>query len=400
LLDQLTDVAELRQWADGYKTVTLTTQAEPELIRLLDRLGNTPLRDTPPYGTTIPVHCLFEFLAAPEREGDLGQLGSYHVQAELGRGGMGVVFKAYDPALQRTVAIKVLWPQSADPAARARFVREARAAAAIDHENVVATYAVVNPSEGPPYLVMPYVAGTTLRERIHSDGPLEPKEAARLCEQVADGLAAAHAAGLVHRDVKPGNVMLDVHGRAKIMDFGLVHVMGQQAGMTQEGLIRGTPEYLSPEQVTAPNRIDPRTDVYGLGATLYESLTGEVPFRGVINRVLQQVVEEEPIPPRRLNDRVPRDLETICLKAMAKEQRKRYASAAALAEDLRRFGEGRPILARPVSTVERLWRWGRRNPASRGCSRRCSCYSPWWQWSPRPLPSASPRRGRKPTRTL
>jgi WD40 repeat protein len=365
VLDRLSDVPELRRWADGVTPASPAAPEEPRPNRLLERLCLTPLVGPSETGRrTERAGESLGFLAPPEREGDLGRLGPYHVLAELGRGGMGVVLKAHDPALRRTVALKVLWPESGDPAARARFVREARAAAAIEHENVVATYAVANPSGGPPYLVMQYVPGVTLREQIRAEGPLEPREAARVCRQVAEGLAAAHAAGLVHRDVKPGNVILDAaHGRAKVMDFGLVHVMGQPAGVTQEAMIRGTPEYLSPEQVRAPDRIDQRTDVYGLGATLYEALTGEAPFRGVLHRVLQQVLDEEPVPPRRLNDRVPRDLETVCLKAMAKEPARRYQSARELADDLRRWLDGEPIRARPVGRREKLGRWCRRNPA-------------------------------------
>src|SRR5262249_22941530 len=152
-----------------------------------------------------------------------------------------------------------------------------------------------NPPDGPPYLVMQYVEGPTLRQRIEAEGRLDPHEAARVCRQVAEGLAAAHRAGLVHRDIKPANVILDsATGRAKIMDFGLVRRTSLPAGTTREGTLLGTPEYMSPEQVRAPDQIDARSDVYSLGATLYEVLTGETPFRGVPHLMLQQVLNDEP----------------------------------------------------------------------------------------------------------
>jgi WD40 repeat protein len=244
-------------------------------------------------------------------------------------------------------------------------VREARAAAGVAHDNVVPVYAVGGPSDGPPYLVMQYVEGPTLRERIKAEGRLDPHEAARVCAQAAEGLAAAHRAGLVHRDIKPANIILDrVQGRAKIMDFGLARATALPGGITQAGTLLGTPEYMSPEQLQEPDRVDGRTDVYSLGVTLYEALTGEVPFRGLTHLVLQQVLSDDPRLPRRLNDKVPRDLETICLKCLHKEPGQRYAGARDLADDLGRFLAGNPIRARPVRAWERAAKWARRRPAA------------------------------------
>jgi WD40 repeat protein len=365
-LDHLSEKTALRQWASACRCLLPQPADEPDLARLLEKLAATPPAgpclsgDTADYG---PLDGPLSFLAPPQQEGDLGRLGPYRVLAELGRGGMGIVLLAYDPELQRTVALKVLPPDRADERARARFVREARAAAGITHDNVVPVYAVAAPSDGPPYLVMQYVDGPTLRERIKAEGRLDPHEAARICAQAAEGLAAAHRAGLVHRDIKPANIILDrAQERARIMDFGLARATALPGGITQAGTVLGTPEYMSPEQVLEPERVDGRTDVYGLGVTLYEALTGEVPFRGVSHMVLQQIVSDDPRPPRRLNDKVPRDLETICLKCLHKEPAKRYTDAAALAEDLKRFLAGQPIQARPVGRSERLWRWCRRNP--------------------------------------
>jgi len=362
VMDRLTDHPELGRWAASADGLTPLPIDTPPLCRLLDALR------APPLSITIPAGNGQLFLSPPDQAGDLGTLGPYRIVGELGRGGMGIVLKAYDPALARTVALKVLRRECTDERARARFVREARAAAGLNHDHVVPVFAVENPPDGPPYLVMPFIAGPTLRERVKSERRLDPREAARICAQVADGLAAAHAAGLVHRDIKPANIILDAdHGRARIVDFGLVRVL-EGSGETQEGAIAGTPEYMSPEQVREPDRIDARTDVYSLGVTLYEALTGDAPFRGVPHMVLQQVLHDEPVGPRRISDRIPRDLETISLKAIAKEPGRRYQTAVDLRDDLRRFLAGEPIRARPVGRVERVWRWCRRKPALAGLS--------------------------------
>jgi tetratricopeptide (TPR) repeat protein len=363
LLREMSDEPDLQRTASRRWPSTEPAADEPALARLLEEMQATPppavsrSGNPPELGDT-----LLEFLSPPQQDGDLGTLGPYRVLAELGRGGMGIVLLSYDQELRRTVALKVLPPHRADPKARARFVREAQAAAGVDHDHIVQVHAVANPADGPPYFVMQYVQGPTLRQRIKQDGRLEAREAARICGQVAEGLAAAHQAGLIHRDIKPGNVIIDqVTGRAKIMDFGLVRVASVPGGTTQEGAIPGTPEYMSPEQVRDPEHLDARTDIYSLGVTMYEALTGEVPFRGVAHMVHQQILQDEPRPPRRLNDQIPRDLETICLKALAKEPSRRYGSARDMADDLGRYLKGEAILARPMGRGERLWRWCRRN---------------------------------------
>src|SRR6266851_2569530 len=361
-IDQLSDNPEMRRWAPARQSLVGSEPSEPVLERLLEELRSTPLPDNcRPEGVGEPAGASLAFLEPPRQAGDLGALGSYRVLAELARGGMGIVLLAYDANLQRKVALKVLPPYRADEQARNRFVREAQAAAGIDHDNVGPVYAVANPADGPPYLVMQYVEGLTLREQIKKEGRLNPLGAAKMAAQVAEGLAAAHDAGLIHRDIKPGNIILDrAHGRAKIMDFGLVRLT-YLPGTTQEGMLMGTPEYMSPEQVRDPEHLDARTDIYSLGVTLYEALTGEVPCRGVAHMVHQQILQDEPRPPRRLNDRIPRDLETICLQCLRKEPGQRYASARALADDLQRFLRSEPVRARPVSPWERGWRWARRN---------------------------------------
>jgi serine/threonine-protein kinase len=230
----------------------------------------------------------------------------------------------------------------------------------------VRVYAAGTTPRGLPYLVMEYLAGPTLAQFLQSR-PLEPRQAAELLAQAARGLAAAHAAGLIHRDLKPANLLLEGEtGRVKLVDFGLARLAEQPSGLTRESAIAGTPAYMSPEQARGQTELDGRTDVYSLGVTLYETLTGEAPFRGKPHLVLQQILHEEPRPPRRLNDAIPRDLETICLKAMAKEQSRRYPSAAALGDDLGRWLRGEPIQARPIGRAGRLWRWCRRNPVPAG----------------------------------
>jgi len=372
LFDQLIEKPEWKQkasvcWPQRPNSMGLHARPamEPALVGLLEKLHATPPPEAFGLGDTAEeLDTSLNFLGVPLHPGDLGTLGPYRVLAELGRGGMGIVLRAYDPDLRRTVALKVLPPDRSDARARARFVREGRAVASIADDHVVPVYAVDNPPDRLPYLVMQYVAGQTLRERIKTEGRLAAREAARICLHAAKGLAAAHGAGLVHRDIKPGNIILETAtARAKIMDFGLVRTTALPGGTTQEGTVPGTPEYMSPEQVREPDRIDARTDVYSLGVTLYEALTGEVPFRGVAQMVLQQILNDEPRPLRRINDQIPRDLETICLRCLQKEPGKRYASASALAEDLRRLLAGEPIQARPIRAWERAAKWARRRPA-------------------------------------
>jgi hypothetical protein len=298
----------------------------------------------------------------PTEKGPLGRLDDLHVRRELGRGRFGVVYEAVDEL--DLVAVKVLRPQlAADPRERSRFEQEARKAAAVRHDHIVTVYRVGQaPGSKLPYLVMEYLEGETLAARLRREGVLPPREAAELVRQVALGLAAAHARGLVHRDVKPSNILLEAgSGRAKVTDFGLARATAAGATASQSGAVVGTPAYMSPEQVAAPAKVDGRSDVYGLGVVLYEALTGEQPFRGLPHLVLQQAMHDEPRPPRQLNDAVPRDLETVTLKCLAKEADRRYPSAGELADDLQRWLEGRPIHARPISVLEHAWRWCRRN---------------------------------------
>jgi WD40 repeat protein len=302
--------------------------------------------------------------AAPVQPEAPRRLGRFELFEVLGWGAFGTVYKARDTRLDRLVAVKVPHPGQ-PPAMAARFLREARSAAQLHHPVIVPIHEV-GEDQGTPYLVSELVAGSTLADSLRARR-YAPAESARLVASLADGLHYAHTQGVIHRDVKPTNVMLDPAGEPRLLDFGLALRDAGEATMTAEGQILGTPAYMSPEQARGEGHVaDGRTDVYSLGAILYQMLTGEPPFRGSSRMLLRQVLDEEPRPPRRLNDRVPRDLETVCLKCLEKDPARRYGTAAALADDLRRFLAGRPVLARPVSAVAKLARWCRRNPALAG----------------------------------
>ncbi len=309
------------------------------------------------------VAASLRLLGPPARTGDLGTLGPYHIEAEIGRGGMGVVYRARDQALGRTVALKVLRHDADDERVRQRFTREVRAAARVEHDHLVRVYSTSDLADPVLYFAMEHLAGLSLAARIRMHGRLGPREAAETVAQAADGIAAAHAADLVHRDIKPDNILLDsVTGRAKVGDFGLARLAAEVSDLTRDGVIAGTPAYLSPEQARGDRDAGPLADIYALGVTLYECLAGEVPYRGVPHQVVHQILNDEPRSPRSLNDLVPRDLETVCLKAMAKEPNRRYASARELADDLRRYLRGEPVRARPTGLGTKLWRLVRRKP--------------------------------------
>jgi serine/threonine-protein kinase len=295
-------------------------------------------------------------------------LGKYELIEEVGRGAFGVVYCARDQELDRIVALKVLRAGlTGSQEEQDRFLREARSAAQLKHPHIVTLHEAVQSGERC-YLACEFVAGMTLAERIVTGRP-SFRESAALVATVAEALDYAHRQGVIHRDVKPSNILLDQHGEPHLTDFGLALRSSGELTLTREGEVLGTPAYMPPEQAQGQgHRVDGRGDLYSVGVILYELLTGELPFRGNREMVLRQLLEEEPPPPRRLDHLIPRDLETICLKCLAKEPARRYADAGALALDLRRFLACEPIQARPAGRLERLARWCRRKPVLAGLS--------------------------------
>jgi len=290
-------------------------------------------------------------------------LPGYEILGELGRGGMGVVYKARQIKLNRVVALKmILAGNYAAHADLIRFLAEAEAVAGLQHPNIVQLFETGQHGR-LPYFTLEYIDGGTLSDKVREQ-PLPPREAATLVEQVARGVQFAHDKGLVHRDLKPDNVLMTADGTPKVADFGLAKRMEVQSGLTQTGAILGTPSYMAPEQADRKNNeIGPLADVYALGAMLYRLVAGRPPFQAATPLdTLVQVVGDEPVAPSQLQPKTPRDLETICLKCLQKEPSKRYASAKALADDLSRFLRGEPIVARPVGAAERALKWVKRNP--------------------------------------
>jgi serine/threonine-protein kinase len=272
------------------------------------------------------------FLQPSDHPASLGRLGSYEILEVLGKGGMGIVLKGFDPALHRPVAIKVLAAEyAANAAARKRFAREAQAAAAVIHDHVVPVHAV-DANATPPYLVMALIPGRSLQQRLDQSGPLEVKEILRIGMQTASGLAAAHAQGLVHRDIKPANIMLE-NGieRVRITDFGLARAV-DDASVTQNGVLTGTPQYMAPEQARGET-VDQRADLFSLGSTLYAMCTGRSPFGGDSTAAaVRQVCDVDPKPIRSINPDIPAWLEGIVRKLHAKDSAQRFQSAAEVAD--------------------------------------------------------------------
>ncbi len=291
--------------------------------------------------------------------------GDYELLEEIARGGMGIVYKARQTSLGRVVALKmILAGQLASEAEVARFRTEAEAAAGLQHPNIVAIHEV-GQHHGQHYFSMDYVAGPSLGDLARL-GPLAPRRAAAYVRTIAEAIHYAHGQGTLHRDLKPSNILLDARDRPRVTDFGLAKLADAGRSLTVTGAVVGTPSYMSPEQAAGGRRgeVGPASDVYSLGTILYELLVGRPPFDAETTlRIVLQVLEAEPLSPRRLNPSVPRDLETICLKCMAKSPARRYGSAQKLADDLGRYLDGEPIRARPPGLAGRVARWARRRPA-------------------------------------
>ncbi len=363
------------------------------ISRRVRRKQSTASPETVSFGSTRTAESL---------PANVQRIGRYEIQSVLGKGGMGIAYKAWDPQLKRVVALKMIKAgEGASEDDIARFRTEAAAIAKIRHTHIVQIYDV-GEYEGQPYFAMEYCGGGSLAERLKPH-PLAPRDAAVCVEQIARGVAAAHEEKIIHRDLKPANVLLldpapenadgaksttavnnkktkkgtssksqqgsssktGLANVCKVTDFGLAKHLDSDDGRTRTGVIMGTPSYMPPEQAFGQTKkLTARADVFSIGAILYECLTGTPPFRGAtVAETLDQVRNQEPVPIRRLLPKTPLDLETIALKCLNKEPARRYENAQEVADELERFLEGRPILARPAGRLERTWRWCRRNPA-------------------------------------
>ena len=288
--------------------------------------------------------------------------GDYEILDEIARGGMGVVYRARQISLKRTVALKkILSGQLARADDLKRFQIEAEAAAQLDHPGIVPVYDF-GQVDGQYYFSMAYIEGDDLAKRIR-ERPMEPEASAAMMIKIAQAVGYANAQGVIHRDLKPSNVLLDQAGEPKVTDFGVAKQQTNDSELTVQGQILGTPSYMPPEQAAGSGeQVDQRSDVYALGAILYALLTCRPPFQAATAlETVSQVLEQEPVPISQMNASIPRDLETICLKCLQKDPAKRYVSADALAEDLRRYLSDEPILARPPTRLEQLGRWVRKN---------------------------------------
>jgi serine/threonine protein kinase len=293
----------------------------------------------------------------------LKRIGRFELVSRIGLGGFGTVWKARDTELERTVAVKIPRKGQLAPEEVEQFLREARAAAQLRHPNIVPVHEVGR-EDDTIFIVSDLIRGVSLDDWLSGATP-GPREASRLMATIGDAVQHAHERGIIHRDLKPSNILIDEFGQPHIMDFGLAKRELGEISMTIEGQVLGTPAYMSPEQAEGRSHwTDRRTDIYSLGVVLFRMLTGELPFRGNAQMQIHQRITEDPPDPRKLNRFLPRDLCTICLKCLERDPNGRFPTAKELADELRRFDRGEPILSRPVSRTERLLRWTKRNPAA------------------------------------
>ncbi len=305
-------------------------------------------------------HCRTKLRIIEFPEDAVGRrLGRFELIECVGMGGFGYVWKARDMELDRVVALKL--PQQTTGRDFDAILREARIVAKLSHTNIVRVHET-GTIEDTTFIVSDFIEGSTLSQWIEDATPAA-RQAVQVCIEIADALDYAHNHGVTHRDLKPGNILVSEEGKPHITDFGLAKLHVEDVTMTQDGRIIGTPAYMSPEQAMGlSSQTSPQSDIYSLGVVLFEMLTYELPFRARGGTLLRQVAEDDPIPPRQINNSIPRDLETICLKCLRKSPSQRYQSAREMAQDLRNFLENRPIVARPTSLLERGMRFCQRRP--------------------------------------
>jgi WD40 repeat protein/serine/threonine protein kinase len=353
----------LAELLDRQTTPEEVCGACPELLPVVRERWRQICRARAELDALLPIWPHGSLSTMPPEEESLPQIPGYEVESVLGRGGMGVVYKARHLRLGRLVALKMtLAGAYAGPHERERFRREAEAVAALRHPNLVQVYDAGD-CAGRPYFTMELIEGGSLAQKL-AGTPQPAHQAAALLATLAEAVHVAHQGGIVHRDLKPANILLTVESTPKVADFGLARRLEGGAGLTRTGAVVGTPSYMAPEQARGQSRaVGPAADVYALGAILYETLTGRPPFRAESAvETLHQLLTQDPVPPSRLNGKVPRALETVCLMCLRKEPARRYASAAELSADLRRFLRHEPILAKPIGPIGRLSHWVRRHP--------------------------------------
>ncbi|HVX63625.1 MAG TPA: protein kinase, partial [Pirellulales bacterium] len=325
---------------------------------LANRPGeDDPLADCPSCGSQLDLD---GEVATSSRE-PMKAIGHFELLERVGSGHFGDVWKAHDQSLDRIVAVKIPRTRGLDRRTADLFLSEARAAAQLRHRHIVPVYEASRDGEHI-YIVSEFIHGVPLSDYLRTNR-LTARDSAQLCRTIAEALDHAHDAGVVHRDLKPGNIMMDGERNPHLMDFGLAKRDAVEMTVTVDGKILGTPAYMSPEQARGEAQAtDRRTDIYSLGVILYEMLARRRPFQGGARLLVRQVLHDEPPAPRSFDRSIPRDLETICLKAMDKQPSRRYQTAEELANDLSRYLRGEPITARRAGALERAWKWTRRNP--------------------------------------
>jgi WD40 repeat protein/thioredoxin-like negative regulator of GroEL len=365
-----TKASDLASAGDELGAETQMHRADEEIARIPGQLKSQA--DTNPAGedTQVPSGPLattpFEGQADDSRD-QPRMLDQFELIESIGAGSFGSVWRARDTELDRTVAIKIPRQQFIDSREIDLFLREARAAAQFKHPNIASVHEVVRDDDSV-YIVSDFIDGVTLSDwiRAHSDKITERK-ACELSATIAEALHHAHSCGVIHRDLKPGNIMLDARSEPIVLDFGLAKRTSGEVTMTEAGQILGTPAYMSPEQAAGDaHTVDSRSDIYSIGVILYELLTGHRPFRGSARMLLHQVLHEEPQSPRSLNSSISKDVETVCLKCLEKDRERRYLDAQELADDLRRVVRREPVVARPIGKLTRSARWCRRHPVVSG----------------------------------